>query len=394
MLDRGYLETRVGAGAVLVREGCVDALGRVDAVIFDCDGVLIDVRDSYTRAIAESVAYFARELFGVDFSSTDSLAGVIHVFKKSGGFNNEWDVAYSLLLHLFCRLPKKLQEEFISTVNQSDGQVFSERFNAAQRVLRNRICPHEVDAWLDLDGAYDLARRADSTGIPSIEREFDKSASSRRVCEATKRFLAYPGRVGGSLLATVFEEIFCGSEVFEKQYGIRPQFYLGEGLIKDEKRILTLQVLENLASVMGRYNFGIATGRPCLLTRYTLGGVLDKFNRRATIFIEDVLEEELKEGAKGVEVNLKKPSPFSLLRSAEGLDSFGVVAYVGDSAEDVMMVKKAGASDGCFLSVGVYSTSSFKEDLISHFVELETDVILPSINELADVMKDARRGKR
>jgi phosphoglycolate phosphatase-like HAD superfamily hydrolase len=103
-----------------------------------------------------------------------------------------------------------------------------------------------------------------------------------------------------------------------------------------------------------------------------------------------VVEEERRERRKGVEVDLTKPDPFSLLRSAEGLQPFHTAAFVGDSAEDVMMAKQAWRRNGRFLAVGVYSTSRFKEDLISNFVRLKADAILPSINELAGLLKRMR----
>jgi phosphoglycolate phosphatase-like HAD superfamily hydrolase len=276
----------------------------------------------------------------------------------------------------------------MATRHQLADKPLSERFFLAKKTFQSQIQPQEHASLLDLNPAFALARRADSTGIPSIEREFKNTTDSKEVFEAIQQFLAYPGRVGESLLTTIFEELFCGSDLFEKQYGVKPQFYLGSGLITKEKRIVSPKILDDLASLIGQYNFGVATGRPYYLAKHTLGGLLDSFDRKASIFIEDVLDAERNERATGVETDLTKPNPFSLLQSAEGLNPFNMAAYVGDSAEDVIMVKKACGLDNRFLSVGVYSTSSFREDLISNFIELETDVILPSIKELAGLINN------
>jgi phosphoglycolate phosphatase-like HAD superfamily hydrolase len=381
-------------GVVLVRTDCVAPLDTIDAIIFDCDGVLIDVRESYTKTIHASLAYLMQELFGVDFPATQSLMELIHTFKKSGGFNNEWDVVYSLLLYIFNKLPKRLQRKLIAIRYQLDDKSLSERFFLAKKTFQSQLHPQEHSSLLDLGPAFALARKADSTGISSIEREFKDAPDSRDVFEATRQFLAYPGRVGESLLTTIFEEIFCGSILFEKQYGVKPRFYLGSGLITKEKPIVSPEILDNLASHIGQNNFGIATGRPYYLTKHTLGSLLDSFSRKASVFIEDVLEAERNKRATGEEIDLTKPNPFSLLQSAEGLNPFNRAAYVGDSAEDVIMVKKACRLDNRFLSVGVYSTSSFGEDLISNFIELETDVILPSIKELAGLIENYGLMKR
>lgn len=382
------------AGVVMVRTDCVAPLDTIDAIIFDCDGVLIDVRDSYIKAIHATVAYFMKGLFGVDFPATQSLMELIHTFKKSGGFNNEWDVVYSLLLHLFNELPKRLQGKMMAFRHQLADKTLSERFFFAKNMFQSQLQPQEYASLLDLGPAFALARKADSTGISSIEREFKNTPDSKGIFEVTQQFLTYPGSVGESLLTTIFEEIFCGSDLFEKQYAVKPQFYLDSGLISKEKRIVSQEILNDLASLIGQYKFGIATGRPYYLTKHTLGGLLDTFDRKASVFIEDVLEAERNERTTGGEIDLTKPNPFSLLQSAEGLNPFNRAAYVGDSAEDVIMVKKACRLDNRFLSVGVYSTSSFREDLISNFIELETDVILPSIKELAGLIENFGMTKR
>jgi HAD superfamily phosphatase len=389
-----YVETRENAGVVMVRTEAVPLVTTIDAIIFDCDGVLIDVRDSYTTAIHASVAYVLRALFGVDFPATPSLLELIHTFKKSGGFNNEWDIVYALLLALFTQLPPRLQRQWVATRQQFADKPPAERFSLAKRMFQHQLLPHERAALLDLAPAFTLARQADSTGIASIERAFTSDPASQDVFAAAHQFLAYPGPVGESLLTTIFEELFCGSALFKRQYGISPQFYWGRGLIAQEKPIVSPTILADLAARLGHTNFGIATGRPYSLTQHTLRGLLDCFRRPASVFIEDVLAAERRERATGSDIALTKPHPFSLLQSAEGLNPFTRAAYVGDSAEDVIMVKTACRTDNRFVSVGVYSTSSFQDDLIATFMALETDVILPSIHELAGVLENVERMKR
>ena len=49
---------------VYVRNDRQNQLKKVDAAIFDCDGVLIDVRESYNRAISMTVAFILESLIG------------------------------------------------------------------------------------------------------------------------------------------------------------------------------------------------------------------------------------------------------------------------------------------------------------------------------------------
>ncbi len=57
-------------------------------IIFDVDGVIVDVSDSYHSAIAETFKYF---------SSEDISKNYIRRFKYERHINNDWDATYELL---------------------------------------------------------------------------------------------------------------------------------------------------------------------------------------------------------------------------------------------------------------------------------------------------------
>jgi len=66
----------------------------VDAVVLDVDGVLVDVADSYRRAVVETV----RRVHDAD---VDRAA--IQPLKDAGGFNNDWLVTDALALLALAR---------------------------------------------------------------------------------------------------------------------------------------------------------------------------------------------------------------------------------------------------------------------------------------------------
>jgi HAD superfamily hydrolase (TIGR01548 family) len=67
---------------------------RTDTVVLDVDGVLVDVADSYRRAVVESVA----RLY-----DADPPAELIQPLKDAGGFNNDWLVTDALALYVLAR---------------------------------------------------------------------------------------------------------------------------------------------------------------------------------------------------------------------------------------------------------------------------------------------------
>ncbi len=57
-------------------------------IIFDVDGVIVDVRDSYHTAIVETLKHFSGKNFTKEY---------IRKFKYENAINNDWDVTYKLL---------------------------------------------------------------------------------------------------------------------------------------------------------------------------------------------------------------------------------------------------------------------------------------------------------
>jgi HAD superfamily phosphatase len=62
-----------------------------DVIVFDMDGVLVEVMDSYREAIRETVRHFTGGLVSHD---------VIQDFKNAGGWNNDWLLSHRLISDL------------------------------------------------------------------------------------------------------------------------------------------------------------------------------------------------------------------------------------------------------------------------------------------------------
>jgi HAD superfamily phosphatase len=58
------------------------------AVLFDMDGVLVDVSGSYRRAIEETVEHF---------TGREILPDVIQRYKNAGGFNDDWKLTHAII---------------------------------------------------------------------------------------------------------------------------------------------------------------------------------------------------------------------------------------------------------------------------------------------------------
>jgi len=355
----------------------------VGAIIFDCDGVLIDIRESYKKTIVKTIDFFIDALTGIGLPSDDILDKTIYLYKRSGGFNNDWDVVYSILLSFSSMSLRTFQEKFIEIVNSKEfksGTLY-ERFLYVKASLEDLKPMNFIKDWSKLKNYLNkLAEKADASGINAIDEELilNPAFAGNQVCKAMKHFLGYPGSVGKSLLSTVFDEIFYGSKLFEEKHRFNPMFYTGKGLVEAEEKVITFSTLYELTEILGRKNFGIVSGRDYLSAKHTLNKILDEYKEEALLFLQDFKPEIFEK--------FKKPNPLLLMKSAEGLNHFKYAIYVGDSVEDILMVKKANEIDPRFISMGVYSTSDFKEEIISYLIKIKTDIILPSVNDLTTLL--------
>ncbi len=73
----------------------------MDILIFDMDGVLVDVSKSYRRAIQQAIKIYLETCLGFARNRNDWVTNEeISLLKSAGGFNSDWDVTSGVLLYL------------------------------------------------------------------------------------------------------------------------------------------------------------------------------------------------------------------------------------------------------------------------------------------------------
>lgn len=300
-------------------------------VVFDMDGVLVDVSGSYRDTVRRTARLFFKGARGWEslpeplFPLSD-LARV----KQRGGLNNDWDLT-AAVLSMLCFLVEDLSP-----------------FSAPDPwpEYRLRISRADVTA---------LARFLKNTPFP-LGRLMEKTTG------ALHDFVAActPGDVGsGNIVKQIFQEIYLGPGLFKTTYGLSPLVYRGEGLIDRERLLIDPKTLEPL---FRRHILAIATGRPKLEADYALHrfGVRRFFS--AVYTLDDCLEAEKRRLNNGEErVLLSKPHPFMLdaLEAAAGKDASRFY-YLGDMPDDMIAAARASAP---FAGIGVTVASSDKAGL-------------------------------
>jgi phosphoglycolate phosphatase-like HAD superfamily hydrolase len=387
-----YSRMKLEKGVAYVKEGTASAIKEVDAVIFDCDGVLIDARRSYDRAIKKSVKYIFRQLVGTPLPREVVNTRLIYCFRKGGGFNSDWDTVYATLLGIFSQLPPPFIKTFQAVGKKLPNENFdspTERLSSAGRQIRGKIDgPYMQENKEKIaSNLLDLASNSDSTGIKSVEGIlFNDHSKLEGVIEGLKlfkEFLRYPGSVMNSIVSRVFDEFFYGSEFFQEVHGLKPSFRNEHGLIEEEEVIVEEQTLSRLSEIVGHQNLAIASGRGLKSTKRTLQGLMNFINSNAMVFMED--EESYMNPVNDERANLGKPQPYSLLTIGERL-RFTKAIYVGDSTEDLFMVKNANRIDDRFLFAGIFTTGFMTSERLEFFKEQGTDLLLSSVNILPGLL--------
>ncbi|NBC86423.1 MAG: TIGR01548 family HAD-type hydrolase [Bacteroidetes bacterium] len=77
---------------------------KLSAILFDMDGVLVDVSRSYRRAIEETVEHFTGRKIG---------ANTVQRYKNYGGFNDDWKLTHAIITDTAMEVPlSRVIEEF------------------------------------------------------------------------------------------------------------------------------------------------------------------------------------------------------------------------------------------------------------------------------------------
>ncbi len=295
-----------------------------DSIIFDCDGVLIDVTKSYDTTINKTISYVLKEIAGITVE-TPLTNEILLKFKSTGGFNDEIDITYAgILCFITAKKFNKNPIEFIS----------------------------------------DVIDNADDSGITYIENFLDKIDLD---ISDIKSRLNYPSADKDDLIHATFDQLFFGPELYEKIFQKKSNFS-DKGLIENDNVIMNSELIEALKKKFDD-KIAIVTGRGFNAISSSLKEILNQFNVKSSVFLEDESRD------------LAKPNPQSLIRAMKGLNSKNCL-YVGDSMEDIILTEKASELGFQATFCGIYGSSKLPEMKKNMFIKKNASFILESINSL------------
>ena len=307
-----------------VSDEIIQKISKFDSIIFDCDGVLVDIRKSYDYAINKTISAIMKDIFNDDLSDIIN-SKILYSLKASGGFNDEVSVVYTAILTL----------------------VASKKTNISFEKL-----------------IIDVIENSDESGITSIDNFF---INSKIDLKEIKNKLDYTNSRKESYIHKMFNQLFYGPELYEEIFNEKSSFS-EKPLIDKDDIVLDENLMSKLKNRFGK-KITTVTGRGNFAFSYSMKDFLENFDIEHSVFLEDR------------SLDLAKPNPNSLIESISGINS-KCVLYVGDSMEDLKMVEKCKDKGLDVSFCGIYGSSDEPELKYELFRKNSASFIIESIQEL------------
>ena len=324
-------------------------------IVFDMDGVIVDVSGSYRETVRKTARLF--------FNGAGSwerlpnplfpLADLARV-KQTGGLNNDWDLTFLVINLLFTLVEGAADPGDLEPWSRYRKAIGSCNAAALAKFLKSERMP--------------ITSLMNKTGRPKNE------------------FVAafYTGDVGsGNIIKQIFQEVYLGKELFESTYGVPAKVFHEKGYINREKLLIDKHILESLSK---NNILAIATGRP----RAEADHPLDVFDLRKFFSdirtLDDCLEEERRifqqEKRK---VSLSKPNPFMLDSIEEAQkDNVSKFYFIGDMPDDMAAASNSRAG---FIAIGIIKSTSDKDRLKKDLMAAGADHVIEDFEALKKIIE-------
>jgi len=320
-------------GELLIRPWVLAQVRNIDSVIFDVDGVLVDVSQAIQMVDCEMVQFYLTNLLGWDGAGGSYLTPPeVESFKLTGGFNDDQDIACAVIMLLIAKAQR---------LGVTDPDVLRE----AQPTIS------ELTASVSQPGG----------GLSAVRKilvePLDPESRSRVLtgCDQSK-------------ILQISQEFYAGEDHCRELYGYDPEYVQVPGRLVREVGLLKRGKLTPKVR-----RWGIFTGRTWPETKWALERLqVSEFFRRDRVVVS--------------EDGPHKPNPAGLAKLMANLRA-KVAVFVGDMPDDREATKRyrdsARAGDGeiisCLVLTGPLKT---KEESVAW--ELGADIIAPDVNALLD----------
>ena len=341
----------------------------LDILIFDMDGVLIDVSESYRKAIQHTIQIYLKTCLGFQKRRGDWVTNEeISLFKSAGGFNSDWDVTSGFLLYLLSisGFPPLLKQKRFSSIQEIILYLKTKSSMAQRKTLT--VNRRHLISFLE-------KVTASGGGLKGIRRVLGSSWEG---------WVYRTGDLGQeNLVERIFQEIYLGRQ-FVSHYHLPRLFYKGEGLYLQEKLLIPKKIISLLRK---KVSMGIASGRlrfeaELALKRFHL---LPYFN--SVVTLDECMEEEKRIfRSTGKICPRSKPHPYSILMAVREIKIPNPrCGYVGDVVDDILAARAA-KKELEMTAIGFLGTPANRKVMKKGFIRVGADLIIEDPKQLLQLI--------
>ncbi len=319
---------------LFIKQELFKLLPSCDAVLFDIDGVLLDVAQSFRAAICDTLQFFCVNQLELEDNHPLITPEETEFFKFAGGFNDEFDLTNAAVMLVAAKI--------------------------TQTGARDALSIHEMaPTWREFTDGIKRAGgglvRAEGFILemltPSQRRDFARAINFK-------------------LVTRLFQEFYGGDDTCHDLYGFHPEYVHVDGYYKRETLLIDPALLP------AKLKYGVVTGRSIAETRLALSQakLLQKIPESHWITPE---------------IGFKKPDGHTLIVARDRLD-FANGIYIGDIMDDLKTVlnyrelKGAGkARIAGAIALSGPSGATHKQ----LFLEAGADIVTPDVNTLLGYLK-------
>ncbi len=319
---------------LFIKQELFKILPTIDAVLFDIDGVLLDVSQSFRAAICDTLQHYAVHHLELKSNYPLLTPEETEFFKFAGGFNDDWDLTNAAVMLIAAKLTKtpardtqSIHEvaptwrEYTDAIKRAGGGLAR-----AEGVILELLTPHQ-------------------------RRDFARAVNPK-------------------LVTQLFQEFYAGDDACRDLYGFEPEYVHGEGYYKSETVLINPELLP------ARLKYGVVTGRSSAETRLALSQAKLLQKIPASAWITPA-------------IGPKKPDGRTLLAAREALD-FKNALYIGDIMDDLQTVFNYRELKGAGKAriAGAIALSGPSGELHKRqFLEAGADIVTPDVNTLLEYLK-------
>jgi phosphoglycolate phosphatase-like HAD superfamily hydrolase len=332
----------------------------IDALIFACPDVVLNVRYSYREVVRETVRLYLERALGLTPSATPLLTPAeVDYVQKIGNFASYWDLAKALTMYYLELLPpipvptfpsKLYVPALLAYLQFAGGNLRLSLDTLRAEADLKKLAQDIAAAGGGLEGAH--------AALPKENRHLLVSSG-----DITKT----------NIVGRIFQELYLGASTFEQIYHEPAIIIQSTGYAEHEAAVISPDILAELSR---KLPLGLVSTRP----RHEVENSLKR--QHLEPYFQTVITWDEVNAAQAKPI----PQPWTLLEAAHHLRPVPThIAYVGAGVADIQAATAANKTVP-FMAIGCLAETEYKTELRQAFEQHKANMILGHPNHLKELI--------